>query len=79
MAVLSRFGWQISMSCSLGEFIDLGLLPPAPLPPPLFQVKPIAVADMLSLGKGGGVAPQDSSGVTSAVQSFLNNVISMTG
>jgi len=42
------------------------------------QVKPIAVADMLSLGKGG-VAPQDTAGVTPAVQGFLNSVISLTG
>lgn len=43
------------------------------------QVKPIAVADMLSLAKGGMAAPQDASGVTPAVQNFLNSVISMTG
>ncbi|KIZ07158.1 Brefeldin A-inhibited guanine nucleotide-exchange protein 2, partial [Monoraphidium neglectum] len=45
----------------------------------MVQVKPIAVADMLSLAKGGMAAPQDASGVTPAVQNFLNSVISMTG
>ncbi|KAI8465270.1 MAG: hypothetical protein J3K34DRAFT_525495 [Monoraphidium minutum] len=44
----------------------------------LVQVKPIAVADMLSIAKGG-IAPADASGVTSAVQNFLNGVIGMTG
>jgi hypothetical protein len=42
------------------------------------QVKPIAVADMLSSTRAG-TAPLDAAGVAPAVQNFLNGVISMTG
>lgn len=42
-------------------------------------VKPIAVADMLALSRGGAGGAGDASGVAAAVQGFLNGVVSMTG
>ncbi|WIA22572.1 hypothetical protein OEZ86_009559 [Tetradesmus obliquus] len=42
-------------------------------------VKPIAVADMLGLSNPAKSSAADASGVTSAVQGFLNNVVAAAG